>query len=50
MLPKGMAFKISNKKDQNFWSFLLDILLIQRIYFFNGAIVTNPASVIEINF
>jgi len=44
-----MTFKISNKKDQNFWSFLLDILLFIRFYFFNGSIITNPTSVNETN-
>lgn len=44
-----MTFKISNKKDQKFWSFLLDILLFIRFYFFNGSIIIDPASVSEIN-
>jgi len=44
-----MTFKISNKKDQNFWSFLLDILLFIRFNFFDDSIVTNPPSVSEVN-
>jgi hypothetical protein len=44
-----MTFKIFNKKDQNFWSFLLNILFFIRFYFFNIPVVTDPASVTEIN-